>query len=191
MLRHQLNVLRRRVPSKPKLAVADRLLFVWLYPLFPSVLNAIAVVQPETPIRWYQTGFRLYWLWKSRAPGGRPKVPVEIFPVTPEWTEYLVATPGSRKQSSSISLPDPAPYASLDGVFGNDRTQLVCKAASLGGRRSPAFRRRRIRPASASRTSRSTANCRSYDRYPKPTPWTWPHVTMSEAAHHALAFIVQ
>jgi hypothetical protein len=78
MLRHQLNVLRRRVPSKPKLAVADRLLFVWLYRLFPSVLNAIAVVQPETPIRWYQTGFRLYWLWKSRAPGGRPKVPVEI-----------------------------------------------------------------------------------------------------------------
>jgi hypothetical protein len=32
MLRHQLNVLRRRVPSKPKLAVSDRLLFVWLYP---------------------------------------------------------------------------------------------------------------------------------------------------------------
>ncbi len=31
MLRHQLNVLRRRVPSKPKLEVADRLLFVWLY----------------------------------------------------------------------------------------------------------------------------------------------------------------
>ena len=41
LLRHQLNVLRRRVPSKPRLAVADRLLFVWLYRLFPSVLNAV------------------------------------------------------------------------------------------------------------------------------------------------------
>jgi branched-chain amino acid transport system substrate-binding protein len=41
MLRHQLNVLRRRVPSKPKLTVADRLLFVWLYRLFPPVLDAI------------------------------------------------------------------------------------------------------------------------------------------------------
>ena len=41
LLRHQLNVLRRRVPSKPKLTVADRLLFVWLYRLFPSVLNAV------------------------------------------------------------------------------------------------------------------------------------------------------
>ena len=78
LLRHQLNVLRRRVPSKPRLAVADRLLFVWLYRLFPSVLNAIAVVQPATVIRWHRTGFRLYWRLRSRARGGRPKVPVEI-----------------------------------------------------------------------------------------------------------------
>ena len=48
MLRHQLNVLRQRVPSKPKLTVADRLLFVWLYRLFPSVLNAVTIIQPET-----------------------------------------------------------------------------------------------------------------------------------------------
>ena len=78
MLRHQLNVLRRRVPSKPKLAVADRLLFVWLHRLFPSLLNAITIVRPETVIRWHRTGFRLYWRWKSRSPGGRPKVPIEI-----------------------------------------------------------------------------------------------------------------
>ena len=51
MLRHQLNVLRRRVPAKAKLVTADRLLFVWLYRLFPSMLNAIAIVQPETIIR--------------------------------------------------------------------------------------------------------------------------------------------
>src|SRR5829696_1659738 len=78
MLRHQLNVLRRRVPSKPKLAVADRLLFVWLYRLFPSVLNAITLVHPETIIRWHRTGFRLYWRWKSRSRGGRPRIALEI-----------------------------------------------------------------------------------------------------------------
>ena len=78
MLRHQLNVLRRRVPSKPKLATADRLLFLWLYRLFPSVLNAVVIIQPETVIRWHRAGFRLYWHWKSRAHGGRPKVPMEI-----------------------------------------------------------------------------------------------------------------
>src|ERR1700752_3260251 len=78
LLRHQLNVLRRRVPSTPKLAVADRLVFVWLYRLFPSVLNAVMIVQPKTVIRWHRTGVRLYWRWKSRSRGGRPKIPGEI-----------------------------------------------------------------------------------------------------------------
>src|SRR6267154_1302377 len=77
-LRHQLNVLHRRVPSKPKLAIVDRLLLVWLHRLFPSVLNAITIVQPETIIRWHRAGFRLYWRWKSRSRGGRPKVSMEI-----------------------------------------------------------------------------------------------------------------
>src|SRR6266436_3185257 len=78
LLRHQLNVLRQRFPSKPRLTAADRLIFVWLYRLFPSLLNAITVVQPETIIRWHRTGFRRYWRWKSRSRGGRPKVPLEI-----------------------------------------------------------------------------------------------------------------
>ena len=78
LLRHQVSVLRQRVPSKPKLTVADRLLFVWLYRLFPSVLNAVAIIQPETVIRWHRTGFRLYWRWKSRSQGGRPRIAGEI-----------------------------------------------------------------------------------------------------------------
>ena len=78
VLRQQLMVLRRRVPSNPKLTVADRLLFVWLYRLFPSVLNAVTIIQPETVLRWHRSGFRLYWRWKSRSRGGRPRVPVEI-----------------------------------------------------------------------------------------------------------------
>ena len=74
MLRHQLNVLRRRIPSNPKFSVVDRLLFIWLYRLFPTVLNAVAIAQPETIIRWHRTGLRLYWRWKSRSRGGRPKL---------------------------------------------------------------------------------------------------------------------
>src|SRR5258707_13042108 len=79
LLRHQLSVLRRqRQPSRPKLTVADRLLFVWLYRLFPSVLNGVTIIQPETVIRWHRLGFRLYWRWKSRSRGGRPRIPGEI-----------------------------------------------------------------------------------------------------------------
>src|SRR3982074_1266435 len=78
LLRHQLNVLRRQAPLKPRLTVADRLVFVWLYHLFPAGLNAVRIVHPEPVIRWHRTGLRLYWRWKSRARGGRPKIPGEI-----------------------------------------------------------------------------------------------------------------
>lgn len=57
LLRHQLNALRQRVPSKARLTAADLLLFVWRYRLFPSVLKAVTIAHPETVILW--PGFRL------------------------------------------------------------------------------------------------------------------------------------
>jgi hypothetical protein len=59
MLRHQLNVLQRQASSRPRLTTADRLLFVWLCRLFPSLRNAITIVQPDTVLRWHRSGFRL------------------------------------------------------------------------------------------------------------------------------------
>src|SRR6266481_2918529 len=49
-----------------------------LYRLAPTVLNALAIVKPETVIKWHRAGFRSYWSWKSRRGGGRPTVPPEI-----------------------------------------------------------------------------------------------------------------
>ena len=51
LLRHQLNVLRRQVPSRPRLTAADRLLFVWLCRLLPSLRTSITIVQPDTVLR--------------------------------------------------------------------------------------------------------------------------------------------
>jgi hypothetical protein len=56
----------------------DRLILVWLYRLFPWVLDAIVIVKPETVTRWHRGGFRVYWRWKSRSCGGRPKIDCEI-----------------------------------------------------------------------------------------------------------------
>ena len=78
MLRHQLNVLRRAAPSKLRFTITDRLIVVWLYRLFPSLIKAVAIVKPATVLRWHRGGFRLYWRWKSRARGGRPKIPAEL-----------------------------------------------------------------------------------------------------------------
>ena len=74
ILRQQINVLRRRAPQRRHLNNTDRFLFVWLYHWFPSVLGAIAIVRPETIIRWHRAGFRAYWRRRSRNPVGRPKV---------------------------------------------------------------------------------------------------------------------
>ena len=70
VLRQQINVLRRRAPKRPHLNNTDRFLFVWLYRWFPSILGAIAIVRPETIIRWHRAGFRVYCI----GAGGRATV---------------------------------------------------------------------------------------------------------------------
>ena len=77
-LRQQLVVLQRSAPARLRLRTADRLIFVWLYRLFPSLLEAAVVFKPETLVRWHRSGFRLYWRWKSRRRVGRPAVPPDI-----------------------------------------------------------------------------------------------------------------
>src|SRR5947207_13237557 len=66
-LRQQLVVLQRSVPARlRRLRTADRVIFVWLYRLFPSLLEAAVVFKPETLVRWHRSGFRLYGRCKSR-----------------------------------------------------------------------------------------------------------------------------
>src|ERR1700688_2202452 len=77
-LRQQINVLRRTAPKKQTFSSIDRLIFVFLYRLRPGIRDALALVKPETVIKWHRAGFRLYWCWKSKARGGRPTVPLEI-----------------------------------------------------------------------------------------------------------------
>ncbi|MSO94085.1 MAG: transposase [Rhodospirillales bacterium] len=77
-LRHQINILRRKAPRRVLLTSVDRLIFVSLYRLVPTIRDALAIVKPETVVRWHRAGFRVYWRWKSRSCGGRPKTAVEI-----------------------------------------------------------------------------------------------------------------
>jgi hypothetical protein len=78
VLRHQLNVLRRKSPKRVTLGSIDRLLLVGLYRLAPGVLDALKIIRPETLMRWHRAGFRAYWRWKSRPRGGRPTTPGDI-----------------------------------------------------------------------------------------------------------------
>jgi transposase InsO family protein len=77
-LRHQLIILRRKVRGRVHLSNGDRFFFVQLYRWFPSVLNTITIIRPETVVRWHRAGFCRYWRWKSRSLGGRPQIDAEL-----------------------------------------------------------------------------------------------------------------
>ena len=77
-LRHQVMVLRRQVGGRVHLTNFDRPFLVQLYHWFPSIRRVLAIVQPETVVRWHRAGFRCYWRWKSRSRGGRPQISAEL-----------------------------------------------------------------------------------------------------------------
>jgi hypothetical protein len=73
-----LNIQQLHLPKRVAFTAMDRLIFVWLYRLAPNSLKALAIVRPDTVIRWHRTGFRSYWRWKSRRHCDRPAVPLAI-----------------------------------------------------------------------------------------------------------------
>ena len=66
--------MRRRV----RLTNNDRWFFVQLYRWFPSILQVLTIIRPETLVRWHLAGFRCHWRWKSRPLGGRPQIETEL-----------------------------------------------------------------------------------------------------------------
>jgi hypothetical protein len=78
VLRHQLIVLRRKVPRRVRLTNTDRWFLVQLFRWFPSILSVVTIVKPETIVRWHRAGFRHYWGWKSRRRGGRPQIEADL-----------------------------------------------------------------------------------------------------------------
>jgi transposase InsO family protein len=78
VLRHQLIVLRRRLHGRVRLTNHDRWFFIQLYRWFPSILQVLTIIRPETLVRWHRAGFLRYWRWKSRRRRGRPQVETEL-----------------------------------------------------------------------------------------------------------------
>jgi hypothetical protein len=74
LLRHQLNLALRHAPPRVPLRGWDRAFMVWMVRLWPSPVDVIQVVQPETVLRWHRAGFRIFWRWKSRKRVGRPRI---------------------------------------------------------------------------------------------------------------------
>ena len=73
-----LSIVLQRAAGKPRLKNRDRALWIVLSRFWKDWRSPLAIVRPETVIRWHRRGFRLYWRWKCRPrwPGRK----VEAFP---------------------------------------------------------------------------------------------------------------
>jgi hypothetical protein len=59
VLRHELIVLRRQLHGRVRLTNNDRWFFIQLYRSFPSILQVLTIMRPETLVRWAQSRLSL------------------------------------------------------------------------------------------------------------------------------------
>src|ERR1700721_1509831 len=78
VLTQQINVPAACQTNRRLFGAINRLILGGVCRLFPKSYDALAIVRPDTVIRWHRAGFRLYWRWKSRRRCGRPIVSLEI-----------------------------------------------------------------------------------------------------------------
>src|SRR5664279_3459389 len=124
VLRHQLIVLRRRLHGRVRLTNNDRWFFIQLYRWFPSILQVLTIIRPETLVRWHRAGFRCYWRWKSLPLGGRPQIDTELRVlirrrVDAQITTQLDAGVGTRNvvETGTIQGADPHVFDRF-GLYG-------------------------------------------------------------------------
>ncbi|HEY5607906.1 MAG TPA: hypothetical protein VIM38_06180 [Alphaproteobacteria bacterium] len=157
-LRHQLLVVHCRRQFRPRLTLIDRLIWIWLYRVWPRCLDAMIVVKPDTVVRWHRAGFRTYWRLRSGSRGGRPRIDFELRSLiremnrdNPLWgaprihgellkpgievaqstvAKYMIKRRGPPSQSWGTFLRNHAPEVATIYLFGRGR----CAAAGTGAR---------------------------------------------------------
>jgi hypothetical protein len=77
VLRHQLMVLRRRLHGRVRFTNHDRWFLIQLYRWFPSILQVLTIIRPETLVRWHRA-FVVIGVGKSLGRGGRPQIETEL-----------------------------------------------------------------------------------------------------------------
>ena len=121
-LRHQVAVLKRKRP-RPPLNSVDRLFWTSLRRIWSSWADVLVIVKPETVVGWHRVGFRLYWRWRCRSRGGRPKITDEVRGLirrlaeeNPDW-EHQESTVNCRSSAlSSRNETWPGTFGGFVGV---------------------------------------------------------------------------
>ena len=117
VLRHQINILRRHSPKRQTFSAMDRLIFAGLYRLAPTVLNALAIVKPETVIKW----LCLSEIKFAHTDDGRQMRPTKT---TTRMSEALVAT-------RSIDQSFCPQYRGRPNQIGHDKVARALRVAQI------------------------------------------------------------
>ena len=126
-LRHQLQVLRRQRPGRPRLFTIDRLLWVWFYRLWPRCLDTMVLVKPATVVQWDRQGFRLFW----RSLSGRPSVDREIRKLIREMNAAKPLWGAPRIHGELLKLGIEISQATVAKYMGEDEGHLPRPGAAF------------------------------------------------------------
>ena len=106
-LRKQLAMYQARHVKPPRAMPTIRIAMVWLSHGF-DWRHALAVIKPETFIRWHRQGFRWFWRWQS-TPGRQP-IPAQLQVLirrmacdNPSWGQERIANELGRKLGLRVS----------------------------------------------------------------------------------------
>ena len=108
MLRHQLAVLQRRQPGRPKLNWADRALLAILLGVIPKARRQglRLLVTPDTIVRWHQDIVRRRWAPGPCAAGPAGERPARA---SGHWSVgWPARTPAGGTAGSTANWPDSA-----------------------------------------------------------------------------------
>ena len=115
-LRQQLATYAQK-GTKPRMTPFDRAFWVFLSQIWSGWKETLAIVQPDTVVRWHRKGFKLYWQSISKRGPGRPPVPLEVqalirrFTNENDWrvlsrhSAAHATNPEARRPGSRPSLP--------------------------------------------------------------------------------------
>ncbi len=96
-LRHQLLVLKRRVPRR-HFKGADKAFWMVLLRALPSWRQVLLMASPQAILRWHRAGFVALWRRKSKHRIGRPEIPRKLYCLirklareNPAWGAHRIA----------------------------------------------------------------------------------------------------
>ena len=106
-LRRQLAQFQHEVECgkrpKPRVSTAFRHLYVLLYKFWPNWKNCLAIVKPETVVKWHRNFYRFIWKFISKK-NGRPKISRDVYEQTKEVVEKNPGTSSEKIHDIMVNL---------------------------------------------------------------------------------------